>query len=523
MGAGCQWGDCPWAIGVGDRHSVILGMGMGSIHFSLGLFNLTRERLPIRSRPALAMPRGRARLLFRRFGRRGPRVVMTYLGLDEDTPFFEFLFYVDGEVHRIEEHIEGQWQVDDLPEPVRGLVSGGIALKFEVLEATQKSVRVQVDSPMRMSCQGDWDIEGLTIANVFDLPESRRRMIMWMMRQDDPVSVAAVAEHLAQDEEAAGVTLGKLEEQGFIRKIQGDNEVLYEADVGYRRPSVSAQQLFGQGEQAINAPRSPRPSISHILFGDRGRFLMAVVPLLCVFLLAEWSVITGSQSFSGVVSLIGVLVVSLLGGIFPVFLLISARRKGEFVPKRVHRLLGSPVILAFIYLLSLSGIFLHGLVIWEGWAARGMALVVGGLVVAMTIIMAFRGAFSPRAVVEFREEQKEGGLSHLSVVAGGHPARAEVQLQYGGEERTLAAEGLREIPALASLRSAVVRLIGARARELKVWLHRITQDDSSEGLSAGIEVLVDGAIHEMAPDPEGGQAILPLAGELDRITITLAD
>jgi hypothetical protein len=504
----------------------ILGMGMASIHFSIGLFNLTRERLPIHPRPTLSIPRGRARLLFRRFGGQGPDLVLTYLGFDGDRPLFEFLIYADGKTHRVERHVETSWQADNLPESVRAIVGSDIKLTFDVLGATQKSVRVQVDSPMRISYQGDWDIGGLTIANVFDLPEEQRRLVAWIMRQDDPTSVGAAAEYLGRDASAAQAMLAKLETLGFLKCTEGEGEPLYEAGVGFRRRGALAQELLGppaQGMQEGGLAQRPRASISHIIFGERGRTLISAVPILLIFLLAEWSVITGAQSFSGVLSLIGVLVVSLLGGIYPVFLLISARKKGEFVPKTVYRLLGNPVILALIYLLSLSSIFLHGLVIWEGVVARGAALLVGGLVVVMTIIMVLRGAFSPRAIVELREEQKEGGLSHLSVVAGGRQARAEVQLRYADEEQTLAAEGSREISPLSSLLSAVIRLIDAPARELKVWLHRVTQDDVSEGLASEIDVLVDGAIHAMTPNPEDGQARLALGGELDTITITLPD
>jgi amino acid permease/predicted transcriptional regulator len=505
---------------------MILGMGMGAIHSSIGLFNLTRERLPIQQRPTLDMPRGRARVLFQRFGGRGPQLALTYLGIDRDRPLFEFLVYADGKTHRVEQHVEMSWRVGNLPESVGVIAGDSIKLAFDILGATHKSVRVQVDSPMRISYHGDWNIEGLTIASVLDLPRPERRLTIWMMRQADPISIAAAAECLGEDVSAAQVMLTKLEALGFVKRVEGEGEPRYTVEIGYRRPGKMAQQLLGVSEQEVLSDDQPRESqspIARFILGEKGRKVMSAASLFIVFLLAEWSMITGAQSFSGVLSLVGVLVVSLLGGIFPVLLLISARKKGEFVPKRVYRLLGNPVILALIYLLSLSGIFLHGLVIWEGAVARGVALLVGGLAVVMTIIMVLRGAFSSRAVVELREDQKEGGLSHLSVVAGGRPTRADVRLQYADGEQTLAAEGSREISALSSLRSAVVRLIDAPARELKVWLHRVTQDDDSEGLPSEVEVLVDGAIHAMAPNLEDGQATLALTGELDRITITLAE
>ena len=49
--------------------------------------------------------------------------------------------------------------------------------------------------------------------------------------------------------------------------------------------------------------------------------------------------LTGSVSFAGLLSILGVIVVPLLGGIFPVLLLVASRRKGERVPEAAYRFL----------------------------------------------------------------------------------------------------------------------------------------------------------------------------------------
>ncbi len=60
---------------------IVLGMGMGSIQYSLVLFSLIRERLPSASRPVLVLPRRQGRLLFRGRRRTGLRLGIVYLGL----------------------------------------------------------------------------------------------------------------------------------------------------------------------------------------------------------------------------------------------------------------------------------------------------------------------------------------------------------------------------------------------------------------------------------------------------------
>src|SRR5215213_70299 len=65
---------------------VLLGMGMGSIHVSLALFNLTREWLPSLARPIIVLPRRRGQLLFQERG--GLRLGLVYLGLSGDKSRF---------------------------------------------------------------------------------------------------------------------------------------------------------------------------------------------------------------------------------------------------------------------------------------------------------------------------------------------------------------------------------------------------------------------------------------------------
>src|SRR5437016_5425037 len=103
------------------------------------------------------------------------------------------------------------------------------------------------------------------------------------------------------------------------------------------------------------------------------RLFLSASPLAAGFLLTEWLSAHGDQSFTGLLSFLGTILVSLFGGVFPVLLLAAGRRKGEFVPGFACRSLGSPPVLAVLYLTFLASLLVHGLVIWQSPAARAAA------------------------------------------------------------------------------------------------------------------------------------------------------
>jgi hypothetical protein len=96
---------------------VVLGMGMGSIHYALALFNLVRERLPSLARPVVVLPRRRGVLLFRERGRGGAgasglRLGLVYLGLGGGKARFRLDVQLDGDLRRVETiAAAGRWEV----------------------------------------------------------------------------------------------------------------------------------------------------------------------------------------------------------------------------------------------------------------------------------------------------------------------------------------------------------------------------------------------------------------------------
>jgi amino acid permease len=245
--------------------------------------------------------------------------------------------------------------------------------------------------------------------------------------------------------------------------------------------------------------------------GKRRRFLLSIAPLFLALLLTEWFILTGAQSFAGLLSFTGVLTLSLNAGIFPVLLLVASRRKGERVPGNYWRWLANPLVVGPIYLLFLANLFIHGFIVWQGPIERSAAILTGLAVVIGTVVMRRKGAFAPRIVVEVRKEtadaDKEKKEAFYAVYLNGQPLSTQVILGYANGKVRGQAEG-RELPSLEKLRSLRFRLSAANARELKVWLHNITPEGTSENFAARLKLEQNGEVQEI--EAGSGQLILPL-------------
>jgi hypothetical protein len=267
----------------------------------------------------------------------------------------------------------------------------------------------------------------------------------------------------------------------------------------------------GARHPGLKGARELTRRLREVMLGERGRVVLSLSPVALVFLLCEWLLFTGNQSFTAPLSFGGVITGTLVGGIFPVLMLIAARRKAELVPGLVLRFLGHPVVAGGIYLLFVSNLFLHGLVIWTGAIERATAMAVGLLAVVATIGMQRRGAFTARAVVELRDDQRAGQAPVFAVSIKGEAAAANVRLRFADGEQTCEAAG-GNLPKFAMLRQAIFELPTSKARELKVWAHRITLDGQSEPVPGMVDVSCAGdPTKQFDLQTAGEQVLVPLA------------
>ncbi|MUG91971.1 hypothetical protein F7734_05660 [Scytonema sp. UIC 10036] len=247
------------------------------------------------------------------------------------------------------------------------------------------------------------------------------------------------------------------------------------------------------------------------------RLLLSISPLILVFLLTEWLFFADTQSFANVLGFAGVLGNSLVGGIFPVLILASSRRKGEMVPSVVFQLLNHPLLLTAIYSFFLIVLIIHGLFIWEHPIARTSAIGIAIMAIVTTFIMKYTGAFTQRTVVEMREEHGEKTI--FSITAGGQPKIAKVCLGYAeGEQKILAATV--EIPSPSSLSYATFQLPTKRTEELRVWAHKDKPNGDFESLPAYLEVCRGNKKMQFDLKLSGGKVLLPAIGNECYLTIT---
>lgn len=258
---------------------------------------------------------------------------------------------------------------------------------------------------------------------------------------------------------------------------------------------------------------------THILrtvLDQRSRFWLSMAPIVALFLIIEFMLITNRGTYSGTVGFVGVLKGSLLGGIFPMLMLAASRRKGEYVPGISFGFLNHTAVVIGIYLLFLASIFLHGLVIWQDTLAQLAALAVGLVALAMPIAFLKGGMFRRRAIVELRAEQTLGRKSAFHITANGKKLASNVHLKFADEDQDLqASDG--EIKDFAALRLATFSLPPAHAQELKVWVHEITEDGVSEWLPARVDVSTTHG--ERITDLIDRERILPLNGDPCQVDI----
>lgn len=245
---------------------------------------------------------------------------------------------------------------------------------------------------------------------------------------------------------------------------------------------------------------------------NQRRFFLSISPLLLVFLLTEWLFLAGVQSFTNILAFAGILGNSLVGGIFPVLLLVSSRRKGELIPGVVLKILNHPLFSIGVYSLFLAILLIHGLFIWENSLARIAALSIAALSLGATWVMKSYGAFASRVVVELREDQHLGGSSVFTITAGGQPKIAQVLLGYADGEQHHQGATI-EIPSLSSLRYATFQLPNKQEKELRVWAHTSNSKVDSKSLPALVEVQSGNKNMQFNLQLSNGRVLLPLIGD----------
>ena len=504
---------------------VVLGMGMGSVHYSLALYNLTRERLPSRPDPVVLLPRRGGTLVLserRPSSRRPPaRIAVTYLGLDRG-PRFRLDVDLDGELHRVEATAEDPWALlgDNVQSPLTKAVPGigerGLQVTLDILDSSPGSVRLRVATGLAVAFEGDWDALGTGMADLLAVDEAEAAMVGWLAREGS-VGFEQVVAHAGGDRVGAREVLELLLDRGLVAESDAAGEHRYHARMAVRRPRNLPDSVWdamaepgagpdgdgpGAGADADVpataiardarppdpsglAPAPALPGVRRVLAGNLAGVAVGLAPVTGVFTLAAWMLATGSGSFAGLIGFVGVIVVSLLAGVYPVLLLASSRRRGEYATAATGRIRGHPVVLVAIYALSVASVFLHGLVIWDDPWRRAGGLLAGTGILVLTGAVWKGGAFRRRLVVEVRAVDDEpADRAYFSMTASGQPAGGGVVLTYADGSRVVHDVPSGQIADYPSFRTATFRPVGPPVHDVKVWLHHVTFTGDSFPLQA---------------------------------------
>lgn len=524
---------------------VILALAIGSLHSSLGLYNLVRERLPAQAALSVRLlfregqlvltPRHSFRDLFRADPHTS-RLAITYLGLERirsraaPRPRLRLDLTLGDQVHVLETILEGDsWDQAALAELLPDLQRRGVRLALEVVEATPAAIHLRVTSSMVMCYEGQRESAGFNLAALLESADAERHLWNWLSRRAQPASLPEIAAGVGIDEATTRSRINALIQQRLVSEDLTDGQLRYRTHFTYRRGHRLPDPLRGEEaplrteekQQSTGAERALAQPTRWASLGAGGRYGLCVLPTIAAFLMTEYLILSNTASFAGAFSLIGVLLASLLGGFFPVLLLVASRRKGDVVPGVAPRWIGHPLILALIYLLYTAGLLLHGLVIWQEPLQRIAALGVALLGIVVPIVAIRGGAFRRRAVVEFYAQLDAKRRATFAVSAAGQPCMAELQLRYDEVDRFCrAASG--EIPDFADLRLVNFRWspgsedgapnLPPAVRDVKVWTHALTPDGEDRVLQATGEIRSGDVVTPYDLGTLGGQVVLPLAG-----------
>jgi hypothetical protein len=251
--------------------------------------------------------------------------------------------------------------------------------------------------------------------------------------------------------------------------------------------------------------------------GPRARFATGLAPVVALFVLVEWLLLTDRASFTAAIGFVNAITGPVLSGIFPVLLLAASRRKGEYVPGTIWGFVNRPVLAGLLYAFFVAVLFLYGFVLWDDPAQRVVAVASGVVTLGATVLFAVRGSYRAQVVVELRADHDDGRPAVFNVTAAGRPSPADVRVDASSETLDLTGSS-GELPPLARLRSVTFELPPSEVHAVKVWLHRLTADGRSHGLAG--EVTVGGGASR-AIESRSGQLVVPLDRRGERIAVTL--
>ena len=217
----------------------------------------------------------------------------------------------------------------------------------------------------------------------------------------------------------------------------------------------------------------------------RTAMVLGLALIGAIWLLAELLIITESASFAGSMGIVGALTGPLMGGVFPILMMESSRRRGDYEPSLFWRWMGQPVVAVLVFLAFMATEVIY-VWLWPTAVQRLLAATVVVIVLVITVVMLRSGAMRPRAVVEVRRDE-DSGRDRVQVVSRGSAVRTD------------------ELP--PGDRIVDVPLAPLGVPEVHAWAHQVDAGGESESLAMTATV--------RGPDGDAPQEVRNGAVDLD--------
>lgn len=289
-----------------------------------------------------------------------------------------------------------------------------------------------------------------------------------------------------------GTAMGPLAKQiGPAMTVIGGLAMFLLLGMNINRASTA---VHGLTLERLPQPREPDTPSGKRTLSRRWREVVACVPVLLVFGVAEATLDLGSASFASVLTISGVVTNFLVGAAIPMLMVVAARRHGELVPPRVWRWIGAAPLAWAIVGWSIASLAFVGVWVWNDWGSRSAALAMAALGLATVYWAVRQGAFRRRCVVEFIDDRHGAGGSRWAVVAAGRPVEADVELAFADGPPVTAhgasgpvddPDGLRRLAFSGGERRG--------AEDVAFWGQRVDPDGTPEPTEATTEVDADGS------------------------------
>lgn len=160
--------------------------------------------------------------------------------------------------------------------------------------------------------------------------------------------------------------------------------------------------------------------------------LVALGPLILIFVYVQWSFASDSASFIKPLELQGVLLTPIIASLLPAMLIIAGRRRGQSVGRaRLPRVLANPLLASLIGSLAIGILVLHATLIWSDPLPRILATAAAVICLWLVVKSWRRQDFRPGLYITLTQ-RSDAMTPKIAVAANGQEVDANLSFSKEG-------------------------------------------------------------------------------------------